>query len=48
LDLDFRANYNAYPPFLDSSDHSENRYWKNALGYEMEIHTNAGYFPKGV
>ncbi len=45
---EFRADYNCYPPFLDPSDHSENRYWKNALGYEMGIHTNTGYFPKGV
>ena len=45
---EFRTDYNSYPPFLDPSDHSENRYWKNALGYEMGIHTNTGYFPKGV
>jgi len=45
---EFKADHNYYPPFLDPSDHSENRYWKNALGYEMGIHTNTAYFPKGV
>jgi prepilin-type processing-associated H-X9-DG protein/prepilin-type N-terminal cleavage/methylation domain-containing protein len=45
---EFRTDYNSYPPFLDPSDHSENRYWKNALGYEIGIHTNTSYFPKGV
>ncbi len=45
---EFRTDNNSYPTFLDPSDHSENRYWKNALGYEMGIHTNTGYFPKGV
>jgi len=44
----FKADHNYYPPFLDPADHTENRYWKNALGYEMDIHTNVSYFPKGV
>ena len=45
---EFKADHNSYPPFLDPSDHSENRNWKNALGYQMGIHTNNSYFPKGV
>lgn len=45
---EFRADNNFCPSFLDPGDHSENRYWKNALGYEMGIHTNTSYFPKGV
>jgi len=44
----FKADHNYYPPFLDPADHTENRYWKNALGYEIDIHTNTSFFPKGV
>jgi prepilin-type processing-associated H-X9-DG protein/prepilin-type N-terminal cleavage/methylation domain-containing protein len=44
----FKADHNYYPPFLDPADHTENRNWQNALGYEMDIHTNVSYFPKGV
>ena len=44
----FKADHNYYPPFLDPADYTENRYWKNALGYEMGIHTNTSFFPKGV
>ncbi len=35
---EFTTDHNFYPPFLDPSDHSENRYWRFALGYEMGIH----------
>jgi prepilin-type processing-associated H-X9-DG protein/prepilin-type N-terminal cleavage/methylation domain-containing protein len=35
---EFTTDHNYYPPYLDPSDHSENRYWKFALGYEMNIH----------
>jgi prepilin-type processing-associated H-X9-DG protein len=45
---EFKADHGFYPPFLDPSEHSENRYWKNALGYEMGIHKNAGYSAKGI
>lgn len=45
---EFKADHNFYPPYLDPNDWSENRYWKNALGYEIGIHTNTGYFPKGL
>jgi len=44
----FQADFNYYPSYLDPSDHSENLYWKNALAYEIGIHTNTGYFPQGV
>jgi prepilin-type N-terminal cleavage/methylation domain-containing protein len=45
---EFKTDHNFYPSYLDPSDWSENRYWKNALGYEMYIHHNADYYPKGV
>jgi prepilin-type N-terminal cleavage/methylation domain-containing protein/prepilin-type processing-associated H-X9-DG protein len=45
---EFRTDHNFYPPLLDPSDRSENRYWKNALGYEMDTHHNHDYYPKGV
>jgi prepilin-type processing-associated H-X9-DG protein len=44
----FKADHNYYPPFLDPTDYTENRNWKNALGYEMDIHSNATFYPKGV
>ncbi|HSY18339.1 MAG TPA: prepilin-type N-terminal cleavage/methylation domain-containing protein [Candidatus Acidoferrales bacterium] len=45
---EFKADHGFYPPFLDPAEHSENRYWKNALGYEMGLHHNTGYTPKGI
>jgi prepilin-type N-terminal cleavage/methylation domain-containing protein/prepilin-type processing-associated H-X9-DG protein len=45
---EFKTDHGFYPSFLDPSDHSENRYWKNALGYEMGIHKNAGFSPTGL
>ena len=45
---EFKTDHDFYPPFLDPSDWSENRYWKNALGSEMNIHHNAEYYPEGV
>jgi prepilin-type processing-associated H-X9-DG protein/prepilin-type N-terminal cleavage/methylation domain-containing protein len=44
----FKADHNYNPPFLDPADHTENRNWQDALGYEMDTHTNVSYFPKGV
>lgn len=45
---EFRTDHGSYPVFLDPSEHSQDRYWKNALGYEMNIHHNVDYYPKGV
>jgi prepilin-type processing-associated H-X9-DG protein/prepilin-type N-terminal cleavage/methylation domain-containing protein len=45
---EFRTDNNYYPPEIDPSDRSKDRYWKNALGYEMELHHNTDYYPKGV
>ena len=45
---EFKTDHNFYPPYLDPSDWSENRFWKNALGYEIDIHSNVEYYPKGV
>jgi prepilin-type N-terminal cleavage/methylation domain-containing protein len=45
---EFKLDHHYYPPFLDPADHTENRNWKDALGYEIDIHSNATFFPKGV
>ena len=45
---EFRTDHNFYPPELNSADWSENRNWKDALGYEMNLHHNNDYYPKGV
>jgi prepilin-type processing-associated H-X9-DG protein/prepilin-type N-terminal cleavage/methylation domain-containing protein len=45
---EYQTEHDFYPAFLDPSDHSENRYWKSALGNELGIHTNSTYFPKGI
>src|ERR1700685_3647782 len=45
---EFKLDHNFYPPLLDPGDHTENRYWKNALGYEIDIHSNVQYSATGV
>lgn len=45
---EFTTDHNFYPPRLDPSDHSENRFWRFALDYEMGIHHNINLYPKGV
>ena len=43
---EFKLDYNSYPARLNPADRSENRYWKQALGYEMNVYSNVQYIPR--
>jgi prepilin-type processing-associated H-X9-DG protein/prepilin-type N-terminal cleavage/methylation domain-containing protein len=45
---EFKTDHNNYPPVLDPTVWDENRDWKDALGFEMNIHANFAQDPKGV
>jgi prepilin-type N-terminal cleavage/methylation domain-containing protein/prepilin-type processing-associated H-X9-DG protein len=45
---EFKLEHNFYPAELDPGEHSENRNWRDALGYEMDLHHNVAYLPEGV
>lgn len=46
---EFKLDHNFYPSEIDPNESSqENHDWRDALGYEMNIHRNVTYIPEGV